>query len=153
MSKNERPNEQSWRSTAIRGGVAAFLVVALAAALTPAALSRQAAHASAVSLNGTDLEAPVNLPTSQEDALHIELSTAGFSPAEVTHAAGAFAIAVDNRDVTEEYVLQLKGEGGALLKEVRVEQGSVEWTVELAAGRYTLMVAGHPDWVCQMDIQ
>jgi ribose 5-phosphate isomerase len=88
-----------------------------------------------------------------EDEILLGLSTDGFTPAEVTHPAGAFAISVDNQDVAGEYVLQLKGEGGALLNEVRVQKGSAGWTVDLAAGTYTLMVANHPAWVCQITVQ
>jgi hypothetical protein len=92
-------------------------------------------------------------PAAQDDEVQVVLGTAGFTPAEVTHAAGAFAVAVDNQGVTGEYVLQLKGAGGALLDEIRVQKGSVVWTVELAAGTYTLTVANHPDWLCQITVQ
>lgn len=130
MSKDVGSNKQSQHATSIRRGLSVLFAITFVAcaALTPVA-------------------AP------QEDELSIELSTEGFTPAEVTHAAGAFAIAVDNRDVTDEYVLQLKAEGGTLLTEVRVAKGSASWTVELAAGRYTLMVANHPDWLCTIVIE
>ncbi|HYG79369.1 MAG TPA: hypothetical protein VD861_03220 [Pyrinomonadaceae bacterium] len=130
MSKTSGLKKEPPRATSIRRGLSVLFAVTLAAC-TAVALA----------------------PAPQEDELHIELSTAGFTQAEVTHPAGAFAIAVDNLDVTEEYVLQLKGEGGALLNEIRVQKGSAVWAVELVAGRYTLMVANHPDWVCQIVIQ
>jgi hypothetical protein len=93
------------------------------------------------------------MSSAEGDEVQIVLGTAGFTPAEVSHAAGAFAIAVDNQGVTDEYVLQLKSAGGALLNEITVQKGSVVWTVDLPAGVYTLTVAGHPDWLCQITVQ
>lgn len=146
MSRNEGSHKQPFHVISMRRGRAALFACALitCAALVPVACSRLAAH-------GMSSSMPVAAP--QEDELYVELSTAGFAPAEVTHAAGAFAIAVDNRNVVDEYVLQLKAEGGTLLNEIRVQKGSASWAVELAAGRYTLMVANHPDWVCLIVIQ
>jgi hypothetical protein len=108
-----------------------------------------------VEANATTAIAPTtgSAPQAENDELQIVLSANGFAQAEVTHAAGAFALAVDNQDVTDEYVLQLKGAGGALLNEIRVQKGSAVWTVDLPAGTYTLMVANHPDWVCQITVQ
>jgi hypothetical protein len=37
-----------------------------------------------------------------------------------------------------------------LLSEIKVQKGSAVWTVDLPAGNYTLMVANHPEWVCQI---
>jgi hypothetical protein len=89
----------------------------------------------------------------QEDEVQIALNTSGFTPLEVARAAGAFAISVDNQNVTEEYILQLKAEDGTLLNEVRVQKGSTGWTVDLPAGVYTLTVADHPTWLCQITLQ
>lgn len=151
MSKNESHNKKSRRTTTIRRSIAALLAVTFAAAtaLTTASFSR----VGGASLRESGPTPPVALPAPQGDELLIELSTNGFAPAEVTRPAGAFAISVDNRDVAGEYVLHLKGEGGVLLKEVRVQKGSAGWTVDLPAGTYTLMVANHPDWVCQITLQ
>jgi hypothetical protein len=94
-----------------------------------------------------------NAQQAESEEVQIALSNSGFTPTEVTHAPGNFALAVENQDVTDEYVLQLKGAGGTLLDEIRVQKGSAVWSVDLAVGSYTLMVANHPDWVCQITVQ
>jgi len=85
--------------------------------------------------------------------LRIEMSAGGFTPTEVTRAAGTFAIAVENKDVEGGYTLQLKAADGTILKEVSVQKSSTGWTVELQAGSYRLVEANHPEWVCQITIQ
>jgi hypothetical protein len=89
----------------------------------------------------------------QDDEVQIALSASGFTPAEVTHAAGTFALAVENQDAASEHVLRLRSADGTLLNEVRVQKGAAVWTVDLAAGQYTLTVADHPDWVCTITVQ
>jgi len=168
MSKNSSSNKQSSGVISVRRGVAVLFAVALVTctALATVTLSRLTTGGSASSPNEVNSPGPTvemraeSLPAPQvaaqqptEDELRLELSSEGFSQAEVTRAAGAFAISVDNRDVQGEYVLQLKGAGGALINEVRVQKGSAGWTVDLPAGTYTLMVANHPDWVCQITTQ
>lgn len=88
-----------------------------------------------------------------QDELQIQLDGNGFSPAEVQHAAGTFAILVDNSNVSGEYTLRLKDAEGAVIKEVQVQKGSAAWTVTLAAGEYTLTEAGHPQWLCRITVQ
>lgn len=168
MSKNERSDKQSPGVVSARRGVAVVLALALVTgtALATVTLSRLASGGSAINPKQTaspaspareSLETATAsnaiAPQATEDELQIELSTNGFAQTEVTRAAGTFAIAVDNRNVAEEYVLQLKGAGGVMLNEVRVQKGSTGWTVDLAPGTYTLMVANHPDWVCQITVQ
>ena len=72
------------------------------------------------------------------DEIRIELSNNGFTPSEVQHAPGSFAIAVENNTLSSEYKLVLKAEDGTVLNEVQVQKGSSAWTVNLQTGRYTL---------------
>jgi hypothetical protein len=88
-----------------------------------------------------------------QDELRIDMGSSGFTPAEVQHAAGTFAIAVENSAITGEYTLRLKDAAGALVKEVQVQKGSAAWTVTLSAGEYTLTEANHPQWVCRIVVQ
>jgi hypothetical protein len=139
MSKNERSDKQSPGVVSARRGVAVVLALALVTgtALATVTLTRLTSGSSAVNPKQTVLTSSAageNLktaaapnstaPQTAEDELHIELSTDGFAQTEVTRAAGTFAIAVDNLNVAEEYVLQLKGAGGVLLNEVRMQKGS-----------------------------
>jgi hypothetical protein len=167
MPKNVSSNKQPQGVISVRRGVMVLFAVALVAGTALATVT--ISHLTAGGAAGTTaMDSPaVRVAPAAETALvpqaatqqagdadlHIELSTDGFAQGEVTRAAGAFAISVDNRDVTGEYVLQLKGAGGTLINEVRVEKGSAGWTVDLPAGTYTLMVANHPDWVCQIITQ
>ena len=87
------------------------------------------------------------------DEVRIELTSNGFTPSEVQHAAGRFAIAVENNALSGEYTLRLQAEDGTVLSELQVQKGSCAWTVSLQTGRYTLTEAGHPEWTCRIVIQ
>lgn len=92
-------------------------------------------------------------PAGVQDELQIQLSGDGFSPSEVQHAAGTFAIAVENSNVSGAYTLRLKAADGTVVKEVQVQKGSAAWTVTLSAGEYTLTEASHPQWLCRIIVQ
>ena len=87
------------------------------------------------------------------DEIRIELSSNGFSPSEVQHAPGSFAIAVENSTLSGEYKLRLKAEDGTVLNEVQVQKGSSAWTVTLQTGRYTLTEVNHSEWSCSIVVQ
>jgi hypothetical protein len=88
-----------------------------------------------------------------QDELQIQLSVDGFTPGEVQHVAGTFAIAVHNSNVPGEYTLRLKAGDDTVVKEVQVQEGSAAWTVTLSAGEYTLTEASHPQWQCRITVQ
>jgi hypothetical protein len=87
------------------------------------------------------------------DEVRIELTNNGFMPAEVTHSAGIFAIAIENTSARDDYTLRLKAEDGTVLKEVQVQKGSTAWTVSLQPGPYVLTEANHQQWICRISIQ
>ena len=87
------------------------------------------------------------------DEVRIQINSNGFAPAEVQHAPGAFAIAVENTTLSGDYTLRLKAEDGTVLNEVQVQKGSVAWTVNLQTGRYTLTEVDHAQWICTFVVQ
>lgn len=87
------------------------------------------------------------------DELRIELTSNGFTPTEVQHAPGRFAIAVENNALAGEYTLRLKAEDSTVLYEFRVQKGSSAWTVALQTGTYSLTETDHPQWTCRIVIQ
>jgi len=87
------------------------------------------------------------------DEVRIELASNGFTPSEVQHAPGTFALAVENNTLPGEYTLRLRAEDGTLLNELQVQKGSSAWTVSLQAGRYTLTEVNHTQWLCRLVIQ
>lgn len=87
------------------------------------------------------------------DEIRIELSSNGFSPSEVQHTPGSFAISVENTTLSSEYKLRLKAEDGTVLNEVQVQKGSSAWTVSLQTGRYTLTEVNHSQWICNIVVQ
>jgi hypothetical protein len=174
MSQNQKIQKQSDQQTeqviSIRRSAAILVALTLVAttalatlAVTCLASPRSAMIEPVLPAGAVDrartsaaADAPVREAGRQQggrDELRVDLSTNGFAPAEVTHAAGSFAITVENVDVTGEYVLRLKGADGALLKEVSVQKGSTSWTVELAAGSYTLVEANHSNWICHLTVE
>jgi hypothetical protein len=90
---------------------------------------------------------------SARDEVKLELSTNGFAPAEVQHAPGLFAIAVENKILSGEYTLRLKADDETVLHEFQVQKGSSAWTVNLPTGRYTLTEVNHPQWTCRITVQ
>jgi hypothetical protein len=87
------------------------------------------------------------------DEIRVELTTNGFTPSEVQHAPGSFAIVVENNALLSEYKLILKAEDGTVVKELQVEKGSSALTVSLQSGRYTLTEVDHSEWVCTIVVQ
>lgn len=87
------------------------------------------------------------------DEIRIELTSKGFAPTEVQHAPGIFAIAVENKTLTDEYTLKLKASDGTVLNEFQVQKGSSAWTVNLPTGTYKLTEVNHPQWVCTIVVQ
>ena len=87
------------------------------------------------------------------DELRVELNTDGFTPSEVQHAPGVFAIAVDNKILSGEYTLKLKAEDETVLNEFRIQKGSSAWTVNLPTGKYILTEADRPLWTCRIVVQ
>ncbi len=88
-----------------------------------------------------------------QDELRLQLNANGFTPSEVQHAAGTFAIAVENSAISGEYTLQLKAQDGTVIKEIQVQKGSVAWTITLSAGQYSLAEVSHPQWECRITVQ
>ena len=87
------------------------------------------------------------------DEVRVELTSNGFTPNEVQHAPGRFAIAVENSTLSGEYTLRLKAQDGTILNEFHVQKGSSAWTVTLQTGTYTLTEADHPQWTCRIMVQ
>lgn len=87
------------------------------------------------------------------DEVRVELNTEGFTPSEVQHAPGVFAIAVDNKILSGEYTLKLKAEDQTVLNEFRIQKGSSAWTVNLPTGKYILAEADRPQWTCRIVVQ
>jgi hypothetical protein len=87
------------------------------------------------------------------DEVRVELNGNGFTPGEVQHAPGSFAILVDNKTISGEYTLNLKADDGTVVSELQVQKGSSAWTVSLQTGRYTLTEINHSQWVCSIVVQ
>ncbi len=103
---------------------------------------------------GSKVEAAFAFSAQQgRDEVRVELNSNGFTPSEVQHTPGSFAISVDNKTISGEYTLNLKAEDGTVLSELQVQKGSSAWTVTLQTGRYTLTEINHQQWVCAIVVQ
>jgi hypothetical protein len=96
---------------------------------------------------------PTRAQQGGRDELRIELTSNGFTPSDVQHPPGRFAIAIENATLSAEYTLQLKAEDGTVLHEFQVHKGSSAWTVDLQTGTYSLIETAHPQWWCRIAIQ
>lgn len=119
--------------------VVSILVVAGVAISTQLSSNAQAAYGSAAQQG--------------RDEVRVELNGNGFTPGEVQHAPGSFAILVDNKTISGEYTLNLKADDGTVVSELQVQKGSSAWTVSLQTGRYTLTEINHSQWVCNIVVQ
>ena len=119
--------------------VVSILVVAGVAISTQLSSNAQAAYGSAAQRG--------------RDEVRVELNGNGFTPGEVQHAPGSFAILVDNKTISGEYTLNLKADDGTVVSELQVQKGSSAWTVSLQTGRYTLTEINHSQWVCNIVVQ
>ena len=111
--------------TAAHGGTNLLLIAPLVVAVVCIAVVKLADGVSALAQQGG------------RDEVRLELSSNGFTPLEVQHAPGTFAIAVENKTLSGEYTLRLKAEDGTVLSEVQVQKGSSAWSVSLQTGKYT----------------
>ena len=106
-----------------------------------------------IAIASTSISGPRATAQQGRDEVRIELTGNGFTPDQVQHAPGRFAIAVENSTLAGEYTLRLKAEDGTILNELQVQKGSSAWTVNLQTGTYTLTEADHPQWTCRILVQ
>ena len=151
MSKQKAP-EKRWRSV-VTARRAILIATIMMVAVTFVSLTSHSAPGSYRVASAGSKAAASSPQQVDEEEVKITLSTSGFAPTAITHAAGTFALAVENLDVATEYILQVKAGDGTILSEVRAQKGSAVWTVDLPAGIYTLVEANHPDWACQITVQ
>ena len=79
----------------------------------------------------------------------------GFTPSETIRAAGSFTLAVDNQSGIDSLTLKLVRDGGEMVQEIAVPQGTHTLSTELnlAAGGYTLTESNHPAWLFHITAQ
>ena len=147
----------SWKSN--RGIVFGGLLLPAAIALTAFGVSRYKTNP--VPIATTKLANPTaatammvqsNPSTPQLDAEHITLRETGFEPNEITRPAGRFLLAVDNLTGKSDVSLRLMHEGGARLRDLPKGRAKLRQVVDLAPGRYALVEANHPGWICRFTI-
>lgn len=93
-------------------------------------------------------------PQAPSDWVQTALTPSGFTPNEVSHAAGQVSLLVKNRSGQAEVTLRLSKAGGEIVTEVKLTEKVRAWSgsFELAAGSYTLSEAAHPDWTCRIEV-
>lgn len=124
-------------------------IVAMTALGTRTWLTTPSRAAGGVNVQTTSQQLPA-------DVAFTTLTSEGFAPATVTHAAGRFKLVVQNRSGIEPPALRFNGEAdGSSWRNVRVIGQVQGWTreVELEAGTYTLTEANHPEWICRVIVQ
>ncbi len=150
-------NDMSAARPAVRVlAVAAALAIAVMAAY--AWLHRGTAVGNAPAPSPVAAQVSVAVPVQQQlpaDVTLTVLSDTGFTPSEISHAAGHFRVVVQNRSGVRQLDLRLDGEAQSRFAESHV-MGEVQgWiaSVDLAAGTYTITEASHTGWVCHLTVQ
>jgi hypothetical protein len=94
---------------------------------------------------------------SSQDPVEVSLilSTNGFDPSDITIGSGRFLLSLDNRSGVQDLVLRLSKADGTVLRDLRVPGVGGDWSemFDLPAGSYTLSVADHSTWVCQLVVR
>jgi hypothetical protein len=88
--------------------------------------------------------------------LVVALTDGGLTPSQATAPAGLVHLRVENRRAGSAAVtLRVTRDGGALVRDIQLPEGSREAAteLELAAGTYTLIEVGQPSHSCQLTVQ
>ncbi len=89
------------------------------------------------------------------ETVAVVITAEGFTPSEVTCAAGSFTLSLTNQSGVEGLTLRLARDSGELVQEIAIgaqaQQSSAE--VSLSAGGYTLTEASHPAWLFHITAQ
>ncbi len=138
----------------LRTWVIALLIAVVATTITLGARMWMTASSHAAGMEGSNTQtANQQLPP---DVAFTTLTSSGFAPTVVMHAAGQFKLVVQNKSGIEPPALRFNGEtDGNAWRNVRTLGQVHGWTreVDLDAGTYTLTEANHPEWVCQVRVQ
>ncbi|MBV8856147.1 MAG: hypothetical protein JOZ02_04220 [Acidobacteria bacterium] len=129
------------------------LLLVLAASATAASVT--VGWACRASAGGGGMNAPAApAAQAQADPLITTLTATGFSPNQLSRAAGHFNLRVRNQSGLREAVLRLSNSAGEKVTEVKLTEKVRDWTapVELAAGAYTLSEVAHPEWTCRLEV-
>lgn len=88
------------------------------------------------------------------DAEHVTLRATGFEPQEFTRPVGRFLLSVDNRAEMGEMTFRLLRKNGTRERDLKTRNDKfrLRQVIQLAPGRYVLVVGNHPDWVCRITI-
>jgi hypothetical protein len=79
----------------------------------------------------------------------------GFEHSRIKHNAGKILLCVYNRSGSKKLTVHLAREDGTsvLDETLGLDKRDLRIFVDLAAGKYFLTEAGHPDWSTRIDIQ
>lgn len=91
---------------------------------------------------------------SPTDTVQTTLGPSGFTPNQVSHAAGQFQLKVKNQSGAAEVTLRLSDAQGNKVTEAKLTEKVKEWSMplELAAGSYTLTEVNHSSWTCAVTV-
>lgn len=103
------------------------------------------------SFKGTNYQA---LQLERPEVVLINLLPSGFDQRNVALTGKRFLFAIDNRSGLEEVSFVLNLSSGQAVNGKRLVGGKIKWRqlVDLSPGKYTLTVAGHPEWMCDLKI-
>jgi hypothetical protein len=89
------------------------------------------------------------------ETVSVVLGPHAFTPAAVTRAAESFRLEVQNQSGAQGITLQLRRDGGGVVHEWTVPNGTQTWseTVDLAAGGYDLVDTSNPACIFHITVQ
>jgi hypothetical protein len=91
---------------------------------------------------------------SQVEMLPITLRAGGFVPGEMTKPSGEYILSISNLTGMPDLVLWIGRENGERMHEGKASRRKPYWRqqVRLTPGTYLIGEAGHPEWVCHINV-
>jgi hypothetical protein len=153
MSELNYLNRQQRSMT--QGRVVAWSTVLVMALLTSLTWTVNACPSCRQAMNGSAALLSAGGAHSVAGQLVISISDAGMTPASATVSGGIVHLRIENSSGQAAITLRLNREGGSLVREIIIPEGTRELSteVELGGGQYVLAEASHSSWTCALTVQ
>ncbi len=157
MADSETPNTNSVPARPrfnVRRLVLAVLALAVIAVVGVLLVRRYRHRAAPAAVSGTATKPNAGARVAS-GTMKTTLTAGGFTPPELNQAAGPINLELRNESGQPKLVLRLEKASGERVTEVNLSDKVKTWTAkfDLAAGSYTLLETGHPEWRCRVTVQ
>lgn len=92
---------------------------------------------------------------SAAEQLTITVSNTGMTPTSATVSGGIVHLKIENSSMRDSITLRISREGGSLVREIVLPEGTRELSTELeiGAGQYVVTETSNTAWTCALTVQ